>query len=134
MKASLLFITYNHARFVAEAIRSAMAQDYSDLELVVCDDASTDDTRKILEAELTKCPQHLTQVQAHSSENVGLISNFNRGIAACSGEVVIVMSGDDISCPDRVSKIVEEFVKNPRSMLVYSNYQSIDSAGRFLAG
>ncbi len=64
MKASILFVAYNQRRFVAEAIRSAMAQDYRDLELVVCDDASSDDTRAVLEAELRNCPSHISVVRA----------------------------------------------------------------------
>lgn len=132
MKASILFICYNHGRYVAEAIRSAMAQDHPDLELVVCDDASPDDTRAILEEELKHCPPHVTLVRAHSDANVGLIANFNRGVAACSGEVIIPMAGDDVSLPNRVSRIMEEFTGKPGCMLVYSNWIRIDDEGSVL--
>lgn len=129
MKASLLFITYRHERFVAESIRSAMAQDYPDLEIVVCDDASPDRTREILERELADCPPHIRVVRAHSERNGGLHENFNRGMAACSGEVIVVMSGDDISLPNRVSSVVREFSEHPKCMLVCSNWSLIDATG-----
>jgi glycosyltransferase involved in cell wall biosynthesis len=134
MKASILFIAYNQSRYVAEAIRSAMAQDYSDLELVVCDDASTDDTRLILEEELASCPPQITVVRAHSDKNGGLLANFNRGMANCSGDLIIAMAGDDVSRPDRVSAIVEQFSKHPECMLVFSNWQRIDAEGGILPG
>lgn len=135
MKASLLFITYNHSRFVAEAIRSAMAQDYSEFELVICDDRSTDGTLTILEAQLVDCLPHIKLVRAHSeTANVGLLANFNRGMAACSGDIIVVMSGDDVSLPHRVSRIVEEFSSNPRCMLVYSNFERINDGGLLLDG
>lgn len=134
MKASILFITYNQSAFVAEALRSAMAQDHPDLELVVCDDASTDDTRSILENELLRCPPHITVVRAHLEKNVGLLGNFNQGMAACSGEVIIAMAGDDISLPQRVSRIVAEFAANPKCALVYSNWIRIDDEGGMLPG
>src|SRR6478609_8800188 len=134
MKASILFITYNHGRFVAEAIRSAMAQDYPELELVVCDDASRDDTRAILDKELESCPPHITIVRAHSRENGGLIANFNRGFSACSGEIVIPIAGDDVSLPQRVSRIVSEFKASPECMLIYSNWTRIDDEGNTLPG
>jgi glycosyltransferase involved in cell wall biosynthesis len=134
MKASILFITYNHSRFVAEAIRSAIAQDYADIELVVCDDASTDDTRVILEEELKNCPPHVKLLRAHSEENVGLLANYNRGIAACTGDVIIGMSGDDVSLLSRVSTVMEVFASNPRCMLVYSNWIRIDESGQILPG
>lgn len=134
MKASILFISYNHGRFVAEAIRSAMAQDYPDLELVVCDDASPDGTRAILEEELKQCPPHVTLVRAHSEVNVGLIANYNRGIAACTGDVIIAMSGDDVSLPSRVSSVMTVFAGNPQCMLVFSNWIRIDESDQFLPG
>jgi glycosyltransferase involved in cell wall biosynthesis len=134
MKASILFLAYNQSRFVAQAIRAAMAQDYSNLELVVCDDASPDDTRSVLEEELKHCPPHITLVRAHSQTNAGLLANFNRCMAVCSGEIVVAMAGDDISLPHRVSRLMEVFGNNPRCMLVYSNYVLIDAAGDVLPG
>lgn len=134
MKASILFVAYNQANFIAEAIQAAMAQDHPDLELVVCDDASTDDTRLILEDELTRCPAHITVVRAHSEKNVGLLANFNRGIAACSGDVIVPMAGDDVSMPNRVSAVVGEFNRNPNCMLVFSDWRRIDAKGRQLPG
>jgi glycosyltransferase involved in cell wall biosynthesis len=132
MKASILFITYKHEGYVAEAIRSAMAQDYPDLELVVCDDGSPDRTREILENELAKCPSHISVVHASSEKNLGFHKNFNRGLAACTGEVVVAMSGDDISLPSRVSRICREFAEDPACMLACSNWVRIDATGRDL--
>lgn len=129
MKVSILFITYNQSLFVAEAIRSAMAQDYPDLELVVCDDASTDATRSILEAELKECPSHISIVRAHSERNGGLLANFNRGVAACSGDLIVAMAGDDVSLPHRVSRITGIFERDPKCMLVFSNWTSIGASG-----
>ncbi len=134
MKASILFIAYNQSRFVAEAIRSAMAQDYINLELVVCDDASTDDTRAIIERELVNCPSHIHVVRAHAEKNGGLLANFNRGMAACSGDLIVPMAGDDVSRPDRVSMIVGEFRSHPECMLVFSSWRRIDAAGNLLEG
>jgi glycosyltransferase involved in cell wall biosynthesis len=129
MKASLLFITYRHERFVAEAIRSAMAQDYRDLEIVVCDDASPDATRRILERELENCPPHIRVLRACSATNRGLHEVFNRGMEACTGEVIVVMSGDDVSLPSRVSKVVAVFSEQPDCMVVCSNWLTIDAQG-----
>ena len=134
VKASFLFVTYRHERFVAEAIRSAMAQDYPDLEIVVCDDASPDATREILERELECCPPHIRVVRCHSETNVGLQNMFNRGMAACSGEVIVVMSGDDVSLPGRVSRMVAEFAANPRCMVVCSDWKTVDANGVEIPG
>jgi glycosyltransferase involved in cell wall biosynthesis len=134
MKASLLFVTYNQRQFVSDAIRSAMAQDYRELELVVCDDASSDDTLAILEAELRNCPPHISVIRFHNRKNLGILANFNRGMAACSGEIIIAMAGDDVAMPQRVSRIAAEFAANPRCMLVYSDWLRIDKEGNPLPG
>lgn len=134
MKASILFLAYNHGRFVARAIRSAMAQDHELLELVVCDDASTDDTREILEQELQACPAHIGIVRLHNPRNLGLLATFNRGMAACTGDVIFPMAGDDVSLPARVSTVMKVFAANPRCMLVYSNWIGIDETERELPG
>ena len=129
MKASILFITYQHEKFVAESIRAAMAQDHPDLELVICDDGSSDRTRRILEEEMARCPRHIEVVWASTDENRGLHANFNGGLAACTGDVIVIMSGDDISLPHRVSKICGVFSADPECMLVCSNWLRINEAG-----
>lgn len=129
MKASILFITYNHEPFISEAIRSAMAQDHPGLEIVVCDDMSTDRTAEILKEELKNCPAHIKMVWVEARNNVGLIENFNRGLSNCTGEVVVAMSGDDVSLPHRVSSICQAFHTDPEFTLVYSSCTDIDQNG-----
>ncbi len=63
-----------------------------------------------------------------------MLANFNQGMAACSGEIIIAMAGDDVAMPQRVSRIAAEFAANPRCMLVYSDWQRIDDAGNPLTG
>ncbi len=133
MKASILFLCYNQASYVCEAIRSAMAQDYGNLELVVCDDGSVDDTRAIIEKELKNCPPHITVVYACPETNIGLLANFNQGMAACSGDVVFAAAGDDISMPDRVSTVMEVFGNHLNCMMVSTNFVKIDDNGQLLA-
>ena len=132
MKISLLFITYNHAAFIARAIRSAMAQDHPDLELVICDDASTDSTVAILKDELRHCPSRIPVVWASSVKNAGLIANFNRGMGACTGEIIVPMSGDDISMPHRASAVAAVFSAHPQCMLVVSDCMQTDAQDRIL--
>lgn len=130
IKASIIFITYCHERFVAEAIRSALNQDYPVLEIIVCDDASSDNTLAILQEELKNCPPHITVVEAHSVRNSGLHATFTRALHHCAGDVIIAMSGDDISLSGRVSQVVEEFEKKDDTMVVVHNWQLIDKNGQ----
>lgn len=133
IKVSILFICYNHSKYVAEALRSVLFQEYVNYELVICDDASNDNTRAIIVDELKNCPPHVNVVWASQNTNIGLLANFNQGMAACSGDVIFAAAGDDISMLERVSTTMEVFSNNPRCMLVSSNYQKIDDTGQLLA-
>ena len=127
MNVSILFITYQHERYIRKAIRSALTQSYRDFELVVCDDASKDQTVSIIEEEIKECCRtDIDIIRIYAKKNQGLIGNINSGLKACNGDIIIVMSGDDISLPHRTSKLVNEFEKNPKCQLISSNCSSID--------
>lgn len=132
MKASVLLLTYKQEDFVAEAVRAAMAQDYPNIELVVCDDGSPDRTVEFIERELKNCPPHISIVRAHSKVNQGFHANANRALAACTGDVIIGLAGDDVSLPNRVSTVCKEFATDPECMLVCSNWTRIDANGKDL--
>ena len=133
MKVSIIFLSYNHAGFVGDALRSALSQDYPEYELIVHDDGSTDGTRQIIESILAKeVPRHVRVVIAGDGINHGLIEAFNRAMSASTGEILIHFSGDDISYSHRLSRSVEVFKKQPDVMLVVSEAHRIDNNRNFL--
>jgi glycosyltransferase involved in cell wall biosynthesis len=98
---SVIIPTYNHVRFAVAAVRSAMEQTYSNVEVIVVDDGSTDGSA---EAVLTEFPN---DVQVIRQENRGPSAAFNAGRAVARGEFVALLGGDDICLPDRISHQVE---------------------------
>ena len=133
MKVSIIFLSYNHAAFVGDALRSALSQDYPEYELIVHDDGSTDGTRQIVESILAQeVPRHVRVVIAGDGNNHGLIEAFNRAMRASTGEILIHFSGDDISYPHRLSRTMEVFHAHPDVMLVTSEAQRIDGKGNLL--
>jgi glycosyltransferase involved in cell wall biosynthesis len=132
MKCSLLLLSYNQERYIVAAIRSAISQDYPNIELVVCDDGSSDRTVSHIEEELSLCPAHISLVKAYSPKNQGLINNINYGISLCTGDFIVLMAGDDISLPNRVGAIANEFSSNTSCMLICSNWSIINEEGHAL--
>lgn len=133
MKASINFLSYNHAAFVGAALRSALTQDYPEYELIVHDDGSTDGTAEIIENILaTEVPAHVHVVIAGNGKNHGIVESFNRTMRLATGEVIMHISGDDIAYPSRLSKSVEIFNRYPDVMLVVSEVQRIDKKGNIL--
>ncbi len=127
-------ISYNHERFISEAVESALAQTYSPLEVVISDDCSTDATFAVIE-KITSNYTGPHKVIIHRNErNLGLADNVNKVWELSSGELVIFQGGDDISLPHRASKMLETWVsREPRPDLVYSSDVRIDEDGNTIA-
>ena len=92
MKASIVISNYNYGRYLPDAIDSALAQTYADTEVIVVDDGSTDDSRRIIEA-------YRDRIVAIFKANGGQASALNAGFAASGGEVIVFLDADfDRSC------------------------------------
>ena len=116
-QVSILIITYNQEHLVGEAIESCLRQTYESVEIVVSDDGSTDKTPQILQELQRKNPDRIRLVL--NSENRGITANCNAGLAACSGEYIALMGGDDILLPNKVVRQVAAFHANPELVLSY---------------
>lgn len=89
---TILIPTYNHARFISRAIQSALMQDYPALEVVVCDDASSDETAAIAERS-----SHDPRFRiSRRPENLGRVANYRRAVETdARGDWVLMLDGDD---------------------------------------
>lgn len=106
---SICIPTYNGAQFIAEAMDSAIAQTYPDLEIVVSDDASTDDTLKIVETYKTKT--HLPiHIYHHKPKGIG--ANWNHCIKHAKGEYIKFLFQDDVLMPQCVSEMLAVLEKD----------------------
>ena len=100
---SIVMPAYNHARFVGEAIASVAAQTYGNIEFIVIDDGSSDDTAEIIEKELKclKLPAHFL-----SRPNRGAPATLNEGAALAKGRYLAFLNSDDYYAPDRIAALV----------------------------
>lgn len=128
--ASLVIITYNQEEFVLDAVRGALNQTYSPLEIVITDDCSKDRTFEVISDEVSKYHGSHKIVLNKNSKNLGLSGNLNRGWELSTARYVIVQAGDDISLPTRVAKIMERFCQTNQPVdLVCSYFEEIDASG-----
>ncbi|MDH0353983.1 glycosyltransferase [Morganella sp. GD04133] len=118
---SFVLISYNQEKYIEDALLSVLEQDYSNLEIIVSDDGSTDNTKNII-----KRHHHNNFIFLDNQENKGLIGNLNHAFSYINGEYVVVMAGDDISLPHRTSTIVKYFDNNPDINCIYSNTLDIN--------
>jgi glycosyltransferase involved in cell wall biosynthesis len=109
-QVSVIIPTYNHVDFVDETLASVAGQTYSDLEIIVCDDCSTDGTaEKILD--WAKRDKRIIPIV--SDKNEGFSINLNKGFDRASGEFLSIMGGDDKMALNKIEKQVAFLNKNP---------------------
>lgn len=110
---SVLCVSYNHAKFAAAGLQSIYEQTYRNIEIIVLDDGSPDNSVGVIEAALAKSPFPARFIKQENSGNVP--ANFNKVLAAASGEFVAMMSLDDILMPDCIANAVEVLSKDQTS-------------------
>ena len=103
---SIICLCYNHERFVQQTIRSVLNQTYSNIELIVVDDGSTDKSVAEISTLLNKFP---SVSFLKLEDNVGYCKAFNRGLARATGDFIIDLAADDILMPERVEEGVKAF-------------------------
>jgi glycosyltransferase involved in cell wall biosynthesis len=103
---SILINNYNYARFLGDAIDSALAQTYPNIEVVVVDDGSTDNSREVIAG-------YGDRIRAVLKENGGQASAFNAGFAVTRGDIICLLDADDFFKPEKVQRVIEILAGNP---------------------
>lgn len=127
---TVILTAYNQEKYIGDTLASVFDQTYPNLELIVIDNASTDDTLAVIQT--FKNPSRNFSL-VKNRKNSGLCAAFNYGLSIAKGKYVIDLSGDDVLMPDRIEKQVAAFELLPENYaVIFSNAQYIDSAGKKL--
>jgi glycosyltransferase involved in cell wall biosynthesis len=122
---SIHVITYNQQQFVRETLNSVLSQDYSNLEIVVADDGSTDGTVDVILEYARAYPGRI--VPLVSGPNLGITGNSNRGLRACKGKYIAFLGGDDLMLPEKIRLQVTYMETNPDCDVCYHDMEVFDS-------
>lgn len=114
--------SFNHARFIRATIESVLSQDYPNVEYIVMDGGSTDETSDVVAPYLDR----LTYV---SEKDRGQSHAINKGFAMARGEIVAWLNSDDLYSPGAISTAVRAFLANPSAGVVYGEGYQIDIDG-----
>jgi glycosyltransferase involved in cell wall biosynthesis len=126
---SVCFVTYNHAQFVGDALKSAIDQDYPNFEMVIADDGSTDGTEEIVQSFARSNPEQVVLLPTRRNEGIpGIVSNYNRALAKCRGKYIAFLEGDDVFLPGKITKQVQWLETDERRVLCGHDVEVFDSA------
>lgn len=114
-------------RFLAEAIESAIGQDYPRLDVLALDDGSTDEAMAPLLASFAERAPDRFRFVRH--DNVGQSETINRGIEQARGSLAAYLSDDDLLRKDAIGRLVEALEAAPQAVVAYPDYEIIDEWG-----
>ena len=121
---SIIVITYNSSKYVLETLKSAKAQTYQNIELIVSDDCSTDNTVEICRKWIEKNKERFVRTELITAEkNTGIPANCNRGVKAAQGEWVKLIAGDDTLKKEAIKNYINFISIHPECTLVHSSIE-----------
>lgn len=123
---SVLTVNYNYARYLGEAIESVLSQTYTNFEMIVCDDGSTDDSCEVAEHYAQRDPR----IRLVRKQNGGQVSASNAAYRECRGEIVCFLDSDDRYLPEKLETVVQAFRSHPDSGFVGHRIFRINAVGR----
>lgn len=127
---SIVIATYNGERYLRQQMSSILEQTHPNFELIVVDDASTDETLSILN-EFAALDNRIHVVTAE--KNMGLVANFERGLKLAKGNFIALSDQDDIFRKDKIERLLNKLNDHPQCDLVISDLSLIDDAGGVIA-
>jgi glycosyltransferase involved in cell wall biosynthesis len=122
---SIVINNHNYARFLPDALDSAVDQQGKTVEVIVVDDGSTDDSREVI-------ARYADRVVVVLQENLGQKAALNAGLAAATGDVVMFLDSDDLLEPHTATTVADVFAKEPATARVVFRLSVIDGDGRRL--
>ncbi len=134
MRVGVVIPSYNHARFVGEAVRSVLGQTHADVELVVIDDGSKDDSPAIVRDAFAEYPGRRTTLI--EQENRGAHAAIMRGVENLDTEFIAVLNSDDAYEPERFERVLPRLTDaadaHAGAAIAFTGLRIIDEHGRNL--
>lgn len=127
---TVLIAAYNAQEFISQAVDSVISQSYDNIEIIICNDCSTDKTLEILN-QIASIHNNVTIL--NNDSNLGYLKTFNRLLASANGDYISFLDADDYLAPDKIIRQVELLENNPTIGVVGCQYASVSSSGEVIS-
>lgn len=126
---SVPVITYNSSRFVLETLESIKAQTYQNIELIISDDCSTDNTVELCQKWVDENKERFVRAQIIISDvNTGVSANLNRAEIACQGDWIKDIAGDDMLMPNCIADCMQYIQENPETIYLFGRCKAFGAS------
>ncbi len=125
-KISVLIPCYNAGKYIEEALDSILNQTYRNLEILLIDDGSSDNTKQII---IDYAARDGRIIPAFNETNMGLIRTLNKGVKSATGKYIARMDADDVSALNRIEVILNAFLANPDLDVISAGYRFLTTKG-----
>jgi len=119
--------TFNRANFIADAIASSLNQTCEDFELLIVDNASTDNTKEVIDSFSDPRIRYIC-----NKDNIGILRNWNRCIESAKGRYLLILGDDDKLYPEFLKESVSVYDKYPNLGFIFSHCNKVDENGSFM--
>ena len=126
---SVCMASYNSDRYIEEQVNSILVQMREGDELIVVDDASSDQTRE----RILQFGDSRIRLITHL-KNRGVVGTFEHAVRSATGDILFLSDGDDVWAPDKVEKVLRAFAENPQAQVVTTGLKLIDETGKEFNG
>ncbi len=129
MKITIITPNYNYANYIGKAIESVVNQDYKNIEHIIVDDGSTDNSVEIIKSYIEKYPNKIKLI---CQKNKGQSNALNNALKEVTGDIICWLNSDDTFCPNIFKKIIQLFEQNPSVFAIFGNINIIDKNDKFI--
>lgn len=127
-KVSIYILNYNYGKYIANAINSCVKQSFKDIEIIIIDDGSTDNSKKIIQSFAVKYPY----IVCRFNKNQGLIKSCNFALQVAKGKYILRLDADDWLDKNAIEIMYNIMEKNKNLELLFPDYYEVDSSGKVL--
>lgn len=129
---TILMPAYNHEKFIESSLESLISQTYNNIELIIFDDGSKDNTNEKILSLKEKCIKRFIKFKYIHRDNKGLLNTLKEMEEYITGEYIVMFASDDISLPRRIEKQVDVLEKNDEMALCYTSLKYMDDDSKIL--
>ena len=124
-KVTIYILNYNYGSYISNAIDSVINQTFKDIEILVIDDGSNDNSLEVIK-------NYSKKVKVIEQDNIGLVKSIIKAFSIAQGEYVVRLDADDWLAPDCIEKLVNKIEEDKNTALVFPDYFEVDEFGQII--